>query len=462
MSDLGGVDFNFTYAPGVSLEQMIGFEMAGEFWSQHLDDNALINIFVEMTDYLPENVIGGSLPGIEDEVLYSTFRQKLEQDITSDVDSLINYNQQNQTNKFTAYFSSQYEEDGYTVKNNEYMKMTRANAKALDIIDPYDSGLDGYILIRDLDGVDDGALNSIRWHYDYSDNPIPNDHVDFLSVAIHEIGHTLGYISGIDQANFLAEISELSEQNEDDFYGDLKGNLNNATPLDMLRFSQASYEESDNGHNFIDMSIGGDPYLSFTGGSTSIAYFSTGVNQDLGGDGYQASHWQQQDNALGIMDPVLATGRRREITELDIQVFDGIGWDIRTGDFDLETIHTEAKEVLAEKITDVAEEKGIDIDDDVLEDWVEGELEDDNELDYVREIAELLTPDYIDVDNDDKDDRGEKLQEMIVNSGDVYEWGWRGFWWGWRGFWWGWRGFWQSGDNFNQDGFWQNFSFQTM
>ena len=462
MSDLGGVDFNFTYAPGVSLEQMIGFEMAGEFWSQHLDDNASINIFVEMTDYLPENVIGGSLPGIEDEVLYSTFRQKLEQDITSDVDSLINENQQGQTNKFTAYFSSQYEEDGYTVKSNEYMKMTRANAKALDIIDPHDSGLDGYILIRDLDGVDDGALNSIRWHYDYSDNSIPNDHVDFLSVAIHEIGHTLGYISGIDQANFLAEISELTAKNEDDFYKDLKGNLNNTTPLDMLRFSQASYEESDNGHNFIDMSIGGDPYLSFTGGSTSIAYFSTGVNQDLGGDGYQASHWQQQDNALGIMDPVLATGRRREITELDIQVFDGIGWDIRTGDADLETIHTEAKEVLAEEISDVAKEKGIDIDDDVLEDWVEGELEDDNELDYVREIAELLTPDYIDADNDDKDDRGEKLQEMIVNSGDVYEWGWRGYWWGWRGYWWGWRGYWQSGDNFNQDGFWQNLTWQTV
>lgn len=48
-----GTQFNFTYAPGVSLDQMIGIEMAGEFWSQHLADDVSINIFVEMTDYLP-------------------------------------------------------------------------------------------------------------------------------------------------------------------------------------------------------------------------------------------------------------------------------------------------------------------------------------------------------------------------------------------------------------------------
>ncbi|MGK7892729.1 MAG: hypothetical protein AB4372_03535 [Xenococcus sp. (in: cyanobacteria)] len=47
MSDSGGLDFNFTFAPGVSLEQQIGFEIAGEFWSQQLADNATINIFVE-------------------------------------------------------------------------------------------------------------------------------------------------------------------------------------------------------------------------------------------------------------------------------------------------------------------------------------------------------------------------------------------------------------------------------
>ena len=237
MSDLGGLDFNFTFAPGVSLEQMIGFEMAGEFWSQQLADNATINIVVEMTDYLPENVIGGALPGIEENVRYEEFRYRLEQDMTSNVDSLINENQQDETDKFTAYFSSQYSEDGYKVDNNEYMQMTRANAKALDIIDPHDSGFDSYILIRNLDGIDDGALNDFRWNYDYSDNPIAGNELDFLSVAIHEIGHSLGFFSGVDQACWLAEQADFTEANEEDYYSDLVGNLNNATPMDMLRFS---------------------------------------------------------------------------------------------------------------------------------------------------------------------------------------------------------------------------------
>ncbi|MGB5635188.1 MAG: NF038122 family metalloprotease, partial [Waterburya sp.] len=141
--------------------------------------------------------------------------------------------------------------------------------------------------------------------------------------------HALGFISGLDQADWLAEKLNLNQDNEDDYYSDLVGTLNNATPVDMMRFSRASYEESGDGENWIDMSIGGNPYLSFTGsGGTAVAYFATGTSNDLGGDGYQASHWKQQDNTLGIMDPVLGIGQKREITELDIQLFDAIGWDV--------------------------------------------------------------------------------------------------------------------------------------
>lgn len=328
-----GTQFDFTYAPGTTENQIIGFELAGTFWSQYLTDNMTVNIHVEMTDNLPEDVIGGALPAIEDNIEYSDYRTNLTNDITgniySGVDSLVDRNQQNESDKFTAYFASQYGSDGYKVDNNQYINMTRANAKALDLVSPYSRDLDGYILMRDLDGVDDAGLNDVRWNYNYGSNSVASNKLDFLSVAIHEIGHTLGFISGLDQADWLAQRRNLNSGNEDDFYSDLVGNLNNATPMDMLRFSRESYQKSGSGENWIDMSVGGSPYLSFNGsGGTPVAYFSTGVDQGLGGDGSQASHWKQQDNALGIMDPVLRTGQRREITNLDRELFDAIGWNI--------------------------------------------------------------------------------------------------------------------------------------
>ena len=52
-----GVDFNFSFAEGVTDEQILGFELAGEMWSQSLVDtynskNLEINIHVEIRDDL--------------------------------------------------------------------------------------------------------------------------------------------------------------------------------------------------------------------------------------------------------------------------------------------------------------------------------------------------------------------------------------------------------------------------
>ena len=462
MTDSGGLDFNFIFAPGVSLEQQIGFETAGEFWSQQLADNATINIFVEMTDYLPENVLGGALPGIEENVSYEEFRYKLEQDITSDLDNLINENQQDDTDSFTAYFTGRHlqaghkKKNGYEVADNEYMQMTRANAKALNIIDAHDSGFDGYIMMRNLDGVNDGALNNFSWNYDYSNNPIAGNQLDFVSVAIHEIGHTLGYISGLDKANWLADTVNLHYGHDKKYYPELEGAINNATPVDMMRFSEASNNKSGDGENWIDMSVGSDAYLSFTGsGGTPVAHFSTGTNKDLGGDGYQASHWKRTSDVVGIMDPALVAGHRREVTQLDIQLFDAIGWDRNTenSNSDLETLADKAKETLANKIGETLE----------LEVTVE-QMES-----HPVAAAKILAPDFVDENLNELDDRGEKLGDMIVNSGEAYEWGWARGNVGANSFWWGWaRGnvgansFWQSADESSLNALHDNMLWQTV
>ncbi|MDJ0703329.1 MAG: NF038122 family metalloprotease [Leptolyngbyaceae cyanobacterium MO_188.B28] len=462
-------NFNFTYAPGTTLDQMIGFEMAGQFWSTYLADDVSLNIMVEMTDYLPDNVIGGALPGISANQSYETFRQQLAKGITSAADQSIFDHQQDDLDKFTALI------DGNKVDNNYTLKMTRANAKALGMLDSHNQGFDGYILMRNLPtttgsgskggggkgggGKGDGngcnttrgcgkhkqvkgsnheGLEGISWSYDFV-NSVDSNSLDYLSVAIHELGHTLGFISGIDQVDWLAERNSYNENNIDDYYASLTGTLNNATPVDLLRFSSASNQASGSGDSWIDMSIGGGSYFSIDGGNTATAYFAGGENADIGGDGYQASHWKYEaDNVLGIMDPLLGLGERREITTLDKQLFDAIGWDLQNGSTDLAALNTLAKEHLAQQL-------GMTV----------------QELEANPKAVAALTPEWIDGDGDGYDDRGELLNDMVVSS-EVYDWGWSGFWWGYSGFWWGWSGFWQSTDELNQDGFWQNMAWQTV
>ena len=187
-------NFNFTYAPGTSLQQMLGFEMAGLLWSDNLADNATLNIFVEMTNQLPENVIGGALPGVAPQQTYSGFYNSLSADITSTDDQLA-------FNGLTNVQGSQgvrVRVNNYEIEQNAFINVTRANAKALGMIPGGESHLlDGYILMNDL------TNESVAWNYNLQDSAVPTGTLDYLSVALHEIGHTLGFISGVDRPEWL-------------------------------------------------------------------------------------------------------------------------------------------------------------------------------------------------------------------------------------------------------------------
>src|SRR5690606_11215974 len=75
--------------------------------------------------------------------------------------------------------------DGHA--NNNWIQLTRANAKAVGLIAGNDAGLDGTIRFS----------SSFAFDYDPSDGITPGT-MDFIGVAIHEIGHSLGFTSGVD------------------------------------------------------------------------------------------------------------------------------------------------------------------------------------------------------------------------------------------------------------------------
>jgi hypothetical protein len=335
------VNFNFSYAPGTSLQQMVGFETAGRIWSSYLTDNVTVNLHAGVSSSLPSNVIGGALPGIQANQRYETWRTRLASDITSAHDLQVYQNQQDDPDKFTALI------DGYKVDNNETLNVTRANAKALGMLSGGSTALDGSIVLSDL------SASSFSWSYDYTrQNAAPANSLDFLSTAIHEIGHILGFVSGIDKPGWLTQKTQYDSYSQDDFYSSLTGQLGHATPLDMFRFSAESVRQAGQGDSWIDMSVGGDPYFSSDGGKSAVSRFATGKNTDLGGDGEQASHWK--DGTAGVLDPNLAVGERLSISGTDLQALDVIGWNLKptTGSLtlDLSALKSQSDQALAQRL----------------------------------------------------------------------------------------------------------------
>ena len=323
------MEFNFTYAPGTSLEQMIAFEMAGEVWSNALSDDVTVNIHVETTNELPNNVIAGALPGMQSNQSYKTWRKHLEKDSTSANDGLATQNLPD--NEFTALVN------GQLVDENKRLNLTRANAKALGLRDPDSAKLDGAILISSF------SDQAHDWNYRFSDNSVPKNSFDLLSVGVHEIGHILGFVSGVDQPGLITSVSGDDDDDDEEDGGDSL--VRSANPLDMFRYSSDSTASGA-----VDLSIGTDSFFSLDRGKNILGNFSTGEDIHLGGDGYQASHWKQQREPIGIMDPLLQSGERRTLSTLDLQSMDVIGWDLQSSSVNLSLLEQQAKEQLAGRL----------------------------------------------------------------------------------------------------------------
>ena len=312
------VNFNFTYDTSVTIDRMIAMETAGMIWSDYLADDITINLHIETTNQLANNVIGGALPGFITDVNYSDFRSSLDDTARNNL-SLVT---ENGVEKFDTRINAGF--DVYT-EDSSTLNMTRANAKALGLIDAQNTQLDGYILISDLSNT------SASWNYDL--NNISNNKLDYLSVAVHEIGHNLGFVSGVDlmdidsYADLNALIAEYGSEQAFDDYMDIV--VDNATPMDMFRYSNESVALGNTvGHKVIDFTTSTQSYFSEDGGQTLSLEFARGEDDNAGwGDSFQTSHWKQRDsNIIGIMDPILGLGDIRQLTENDLKVFDTIGY----------------------------------------------------------------------------------------------------------------------------------------
>ncbi|NMF58989.1 NF038122 family metalloprotease [Pseudanabaena yagii] len=339
------MQFNFTYAPSASQTQIAAFEMAGKIWSSYLTDNVTINIAVDVQKDFVGNTIAGAIARTND-YSFSTYANALKNDAdpTSTDQTVVRSQTVNSSSfeaRYDAIVSNQLVSSQQT---GSKLSINSANAKSVGSvgrgIDTKASNvLDGYIVMRDLTGT------NTSWSYNFNrQNTVPATSVDFIGVAVHEIGHVLGFQSSIDSPWVGA--SNLSSL---EYNSGLKERVNEASPLDLFRYSNKSRVGSKTN---IDLSVGGNQYFGLgTNGTTFVGSFDNGVDKTRGGNGFQASHWQSG----GIMDAEVQRGQTTAITGLDLIAFDAIGWDIATGGINktinYAQLEIESKQIASQKTT---------------------------------------------------------------------------------------------------------------
>ena len=304
------ITFDFNPAPGTPANVIQGFNDASARWSAILTDSVTVNYDIGFANLGP-TTLGGATSDFAS-FGYATARGALSTDATSADDSAATASLQagsafdimiNRTSNspFGSGDATPYlDNDGDA--NNNTLRMTRSNAKALGLISATATARDADITFSD----------QFTWDFDPDDGITPGA-FDFVGVATHEIGHALGFTSGVD----------ILDANAPPHAGPFPDNaFVHVSTLDLFRFSTVSHAQ---GVGVMDWSANTtDKFFSTDGGTTKIASFSTARNF---GDGQQASHFKD-GLGLGVMDPTVAAGELLTISNNDKVVFDVIGWDL--------------------------------------------------------------------------------------------------------------------------------------
>jgi hypothetical protein len=307
-----------------------GFEVAAAYWGSVLSNNATINLGVKFAALGP-NIIGStgstrsdtSVAAWKNAVIATRSGYSLDQTAVLPTlnaqggASFVTNGAAMDGNNDTAV---QFYNDGATT-SSQTLYLNTSLQKAIGIY----SGpniFDGHVTFSTNFNFDFNPLDGIQ-----------TGKMDFIGVAIHEIGHALGFVSGVD---FLDVYGYPNGPGA----GTLGYDLNDTSifsALDMFRFSNDPNDLAPGSGPTRDLTVGTASYFSIDGGLTQVggdSRFSTGA---YNGDGRQASHFKDTASAnggcngynqLGILDPTFCFGEMGVVKGLDLAAYDAMGWNL--------------------------------------------------------------------------------------------------------------------------------------
>ena len=299
---------NYTFLPGTSDQAQQAIRLAGAEWTSVIQTDITVDLNFETGLRLGSGVLGTTKPLTLD-VFYSDFRSHLAQVSSSALDASavaslpVGARVDRMINRTSDGPAGSGSATPYVDRSMIGIHLTAANARAIGM--PFQTNPS-----PGCAAACDARIDiSTRYQYDYdpSDGISPGSY-DFVGVAAHEIGHALGFLSGVDALDAAASPRSAAQYSFVD-------------ALDLFRYSSLSAASHAIDFTADDRS----KYFSIDGGVTAGPAFSEG---EYYGDGSQASHWKDGDG-IGVMEPYLAPGvAASRISAADLQAMDAIGWTV--------------------------------------------------------------------------------------------------------------------------------------
>jgi len=298
---------------------LAAFNRAAAVWESHISDPIVVNIDADMAP-LPAGVLGStSSVLLQDD--FDTVRNAMVDDAADEADDGIVAH----LPTFAQFSALVPDVEEGTFGLSGQIVATKANFKALGY-----AGLDD----EEAFGVSDGSITfSTNFNFDFDNSDgVSAGTWDFETIAVHEIGHALGFVSRVDYVDFL--LSDLS--------GTFEGvDPEETVDLGVGALDMFCFQDDEPGKDpETEAEFTTHPRLLAPGNARVFDQIDDHYDSDAEsrmsegrrfGDGRQASHWKDNNLTsvlIGVMDPTFAPRQYIPLSDSDLRAFDLIGYEI--------------------------------------------------------------------------------------------------------------------------------------